>query len=81
MCSHTPQAAPKSLLDLNLRMNFPSGPGIAQGPEMPGQPGRKAAGGEDEEKEGGVHVERDEGFEGMGWERSGADWLLSSPLG
>ena len=48
---------------------------------MPGQPGRKAAGGEDEEKEGGVHVEREEGFEGMGWEKSGADWLLSSPLG
>ena len=48
---------------------------------MPEQPGREAAGGEVEEKEGGVHVERDEGFEGMGWERSGADWLLSSALG
>ena len=63
-----------------MRVNFLPGPGIAQGP-MPGRPGREAAGGEEEEKEGGVHVERDEGFEGMGWERSGADWLLSSPLG
>ena len=68
-------------MDFNLRTNFPPGPGIAQGPEMPERPGREAAGGEVEEKEGGVHVERDEGFEGMGWERSGADWLLSSALG
>lgn len=61
-----------------------SGPGTAQGLEMPGRRGGSAAGGEDEDgKEGGAH-----GGKGMkqdlrawGGRSQEPGWLLSFPLG